>query len=143
MKGKFDASLDGGLLYGLGLSDFYASAPTLKRDESDRIIYNALNFGITPIKKMHIIGSYDNGNIKTTEPFTLLMPHVDASGMFEIENNEMTAQLKMLMRGTSASPKPIDLIVSPNNIREFSLSEIMLHFDPEYMREFVKSHNKF
>ncbi len=144
MKGTFDASLDGGLLYGLGLSDFYASAPMLATTrDGERALYIALNQGITPVKKMHIIGAYDNGDIKTTEPFTLSMPHVNASGIFEIENNDMTARLQMVLRGTSADPKPIDLIIYPNNSRDFSLSEIMLHFDPEYMREFVKTHNQF
>ena len=71
------------------------------------------------------------------------MPHADANGILEITNNEMMAKLRLVLRGTSAEPEPIDLIIYPNNKREFSLSEIMLHFDPEYMREFVQSHNQF
>ena len=55
----------------------------------------------------------------------------------------MTTKLKLVLRGTSTDPEPIDLTIYPDNRREFSLSEIMLHFDPEYMRGFVKSHIMF
>ena len=121
----------------------YASAPTLTKLSGDNALYNALTFGETKLKKMHIIGTYEKGDVKTTQPLMLLMSHVDATGLLEITNNEMFAQLQMILRGTSAGPEPIELTIYPNDTRDFSLSEIMLHFDPEYMREFVKSHNKF
>ena len=92
---------------------------------------------------MHIVGVYENENIKTTEPLTLYMPHTDASGMFEIENNDMTAKLELVLRGTSTDPEKIELSIYPDNRREFSLSEVMLHFEPEYMRVFVQTHDKF
>lgn len=144
LNGTFDASFEGGKLYGLGLAEFYASAPvfTTKQD-GERSLYNALKNGITPLKKMHIVGTYDNGNIKTTEPFSLSMPHAEATGILQIENNEMRAQLKIILRGTSASPEPVDLMIFPDNSREFSLSQIMINFDPEYMREFIRFHNQF
>ena len=141
--GTFDISFDGGKLYGLGLAEFYASAPTLTILSGEYALYKALTGGITPIKKMHIVGTYKNGDIKTDEPFTLSMPHTDATGILQIENNEMTAKMKLFLRGASTDPGPIDLTVFPNDARDFSLSEIMMHFDPEYMREFVKSHNQF
>ena len=143
IRGTFDASLDGGKLYGLGLAEFYASAPNLTTLNGEFALYNALTSGISPIKKMHIVGMYENGDVKTSTPLTLYLPHTDATGILEIKNNEMIAKLKLVLRGTSAGPEPIDLTVYPNNVRDFSLSEIMLHFDPEYMREFVKSHNQF
>ncbi len=143
MNGTFDASFDGGELYGLGLSQFYASAPNLTKLSGEEALYKALNAGITPIKKMHIIGTYETGDIKTTEPFTLSMPHTDATGIFEIQDNQMLTQLKLVLRGTSAGPEPIDVVIYPDGLRKFSLSEIMLHFDPEYMREFVRTHNQF
>ena len=143
LNGTFDASFDGGKIYGLGLAEFYASAPILTTLNGERALTKALTFGVTPIKKMHIIGKYTDGDIETTAPLTLQMPHTDASGIFEIKNNEMTAKLKLVLRGTSVSPEPIDLIVYPDDTRDFSLSEIMLHFDPEYMREFIKYHNQF
>ena len=143
ISGTFDASFNGGKIYGLGLSEFYASAPILTTLNGEFALSKALTSGISPIKKMHIVGTYENGNIKTNTPLTLYMPHTDASGIFEIKNNEMTVKLKLVLRGTSAGPEPIELTIYPNDTRDFSLSDIMLHFDPEYMREFVKTHNQF
>ncbi len=143
LNGTFDASFDGGKLYGLGLAEFYASTQKLTILNIEYALSKALTSGITPIKKMHIVGIYENGNIKNTEPLTLSMPHTDATGIFEMKNNDMTAKLKLILRGTSPSPEPIDLTIYPNDARDFSLSEIMMHFDPEYMREFIKTHNKF
>lgn len=143
LNGTFDASFNGGKLYGLGLSEFYASAPKLTKLTGEEALHKALNGGITPIKKMHIVGTYETGSIKTTEPFSLSMPHTDAIGIFEIQDNQMFAQLKLVLRGTSAGPEPIDLIIYPDGLRKLSLSEIMLHFDPEYMREFIRTHNQF
>ena len=143
LSGAFDISFDGGKIYGLGLAEFYASAPKLTTLNGENALYKALTSGTTPVKKMHIVGIYDKGDIKTSQPLTLYMPHTDATGILDIQNNEMTAKLKLILRGTSPSPEPIDLTIYPNDIRDFSLSEIMMHFDPEYMREFVKSHNQF
>ena len=143
INGTFDASFNGGKIYGLGLSEFYASAPVLTTLNGEFALSKALTEGITPIKKMHIVGTYEKGDIRTSELITLYLPHTDATGILEIKNNEMTAKLKLILRGTSASPEPIDLTIYPNDARDFSLSEIMMHFDPEYMREFVKSHNQF
>ena len=143
INGTFDASFDGGRLYGLGIASFYASAPTLTILSGEYALYKALTSGITPIKKMHIVGTYEKGNISTKTPLTISMPHTNATGTFEINNNEMTAKLELFLRGISASPEPIDLIIYPNNSRDFSLSEIMLHFDPGYMRAFGKSHKQF
>ena len=143
LNGTFDISFYGGKIYGFGFDDFYASAPNLTILNGEYALYDALKSGITQIKKMHITGSYENGDIRTTLPLSLSMKHVDASGTFEIINNEMSAKLNLLLRGTSASPKPIDIIIYPNDTRDFSLSEIMMHFDPEYMRSFVISHDKF
>ena len=71
------------------------------------------------------------------------MQHVDASGLLEITNKEMSAEFNFVLRGTSMSPQPINITIYPNNEREFSLAEIMTHFDADYMRRFVQSHNKF
>ena len=143
LNGTFDISLYGGKLYGFGFDDFYESAPSLTILNGEYALYDALQTGITNIKKMHISGTYENGDIKTNLPINLSMRHVDASGTFEIVNQEMSAKLNLVLRGTSASPEPIDIIIYPNNVRDFSLSEIMMHFDPEYMRSFILSHDKF
>ncbi|MBR0213081.1 MAG: hypothetical protein IJQ55_05765 [Alphaproteobacteria bacterium] len=143
LNGTFDISFYGGKIYGFGFDDFYASAPSLTILNGEYALYDALLSVITQLKKMHISGTYENGNIKTTLPLSLTMRHVDASGTLEIKNNEMFAKLNLVLRGTSASPEPIDIVIYPNDKRDFSLSEIMLHFDPEYMRSFVLSHDKF
>ena len=143
LNGTFDATFDGGVLYGLGIENFYASAQNINILNAEYALSNALNGGSTPIKQMRIIGTYDMGNIKTTVPLTLSMRHTDVIGNFEIKDNKMFAQLRLVLRGTSPSPEPIELTIYDNNYREYSLSEIMTNFDAEYMRSFVKSHNKF
>ena len=92
---------------------------------------------------MRIIGTYNSGDIETTKPLSLALKHTDAFGAIQIKNKEMTADLKLILRGTSPVSAPIDLTIYPNNKRKYSLSEIMLSFDPEYMRSFIQSHNKF
>ncbi len=143
INGVFDASFEGGTLYGLGLADFYASAPNITTLNAEYALSNALENGNTPIKKMRIIGIYDKGNIQTTKPISLSVKHADITGDIQINNNKMTAVLKMILRGTSSGPAPVDLIIYPDNKREYSLSEIMMSFDPEYMRTFIQSHNRF
>lgn len=143
LNGTFDASFDGGKLYGIGIDDFYAFAPNITTLNVEQILNQSLSSGITQIKNMRIIGTYDYGDIKTTYPLKLSMRHVDANGTFDITDKNMFAKLQMVLRGTSAGPEPIDLIIYPNNNRDFSLSEIMMNFDPEYMRTFIQSHNKF
>ena len=143
LSGTFDVSFDGGKLYGFGFDNFYKSAKQLTILNSEYMLANALSGGITAIKKMHMMGTYESGNIKTIRPLTLSMRHVDASGMLEIQNNEMSANLNLVLRGTSPDPEPIDITIYPDNNRKFSLSDIMMHFDSEYMKTFTESHNKF
>lgn len=143
LHGTFDISFDGGILYGIGTNEFYASAQNIKTLDAEYALAKALETGETPIKKMRIIGDYEQGNITTTSPLTLSLKHVDVLGTMEIVNNNMLANLKLVLRGTAPSPQPIDLKIYPDNHREFSLSEIMLNFDPEYMRAFTKTHNQF
>lgn len=143
LNGTFDASFDGGKLYGLSIDDFYNASDIISTLNVEYILSSALQSGITNIKKMHIVGEYNNGNIKTLKPFILSMKHADATGIFEIQNNAMSTELTMVLRGTSPEPEPINLKTYSDNKREFSLSQIMMNFDPEYMREFIKTHDKF
>ena len=143
INGTFDLYFDGGILYGLGLADFYASAANISILNAEFVLAKALESGITPIKNMRIIGTYNSGDIETTKPLSLALKHTDAFGTIQIKNKEMTADLKLILRGTSPASAPIDLTIYPNNKRKYSLSEIMLSFDPEYMRSFTQSHNKF
>jgi hypothetical protein len=143
LHGTFDASFDGGKLYGFGFDEFYASAKYLTLLNSESFLAKALSQGTTEIKKMHIVGTYESGNIKPLYPLSISMRHIDATGTMEIQNGEMMADLHLLLRGTSPATEPIDVIIYPNNTRDFSLSDIMMHFDYEYMKSFVKSHEQF
>jgi len=143
LHGTFDASFDDGILYGLGFSDFYASAQNITLFNAERALARALESGTTPIKNLHIIGTYNMGDIKTTRPFTLTMKHIDAIGDFSVQNSKMFASLKLVLRGTSPVPAPIELSVYDDNYRDYYLHEIMNNFDADYMRAFVKSHDKF
>lgn len=143
INGTFDASFDGGILYGLGISDFYASAQNINLLNVEYVLQKALESGTSPIKKMHIVGTYDNGNIKTTSPLTLAIKHSDITGDLEITDKKMFARLDLILRGTSVDPQPIELIINDKKRREYSLSDIMMNFDSEYMRAFIQTHNKF
>jgi len=143
LHGTFDATFTGGTLYGLGFQDFYASAQNITLFNAEYALSRALESGTTPIKNMRIIGTYNMGDIKTTRPLTLSMRHIDAVGDFNIQQSKMFASLKLILRGTSPEPAPIELTVYDDNYRDYYLYEIMNNFDAEYMRAFVKSHEKF
>ncbi|MCQ2574578.1 MAG: hypothetical protein MJ156_00545 [Alphaproteobacteria bacterium] len=143
LTGAFDLSFENGTINGLGLADFYASAKNITTLNVEYILSKALESGNTPIKKMRIIGTYNNGDIKTTAPITLSMKHVDAVGNIDITNKQMNTKLNLTLRGTSSGPAPIELTINPKGVRNYSLSEIMLTFDPEFMRTFISSHDKF
>ena len=143
LNGDFDLTFNGGYLHGLGFSKFYASAQNIKISNAELVLADALEGGTTPIKTMRVIGTYEKDKIKTTSPIVLSMKHIDAIGEMEIVNNKMLVNSRFILRGTSAEPAPIELIIYPDGTRKYSLYEIMLHFDPEYMRSFTKSHDKF
>ncbi len=143
LHGDFDLTFNGGILYGMGFDEFYASAQNLTILNAEFALAKALEGGTTQIKTMRIIGTYEKDKIKTTSPILLSMKHIDAIGEMEIINNKMFVNSKLVLRGTSAGPSPIELIINPDGTRKYSLHEIMLNFDPEYMRSFTKSHDKF
>ena len=143
LHGDFDLTFNGGNLYGLGFNDFYASAQNLTILNAEFALAKALEGGITPIKTMRVIGTYEKDKIKTTSPFVLAIKHVDAVGEMEIVNDKMFVNSRFVLRGTSAGPAPIELTIYPDSTRKYSLHEIMMNFDPEYMRSFTKSHDKF
>lgn len=143
MSGEMDLSFDGGYLVGLGIDNFYASANNLTTLNAELSLANALESGESLIKKMRIIGKYDNGNFETTSPIVLQLRHTDATGEMSIIEGNMQATFNMTLRGTSPSPTPIELEIQQNNKRKYSLSEIMRNFDPTFMRGFIKTHSKF
>ncbi len=143
MMGSIDMSFDGGVVYGLAFDDFYASAENITVLNAEYALANALSGGQTAIKAMRVVGDYKNGNFVTTEPLVLTMRHVDARGGLSIVDGQMTAELDFVMRGTSPAPKVVQMSVLPNGGRNYSLSEIMIGFDPGFLRAFIKTHNKF
>ena len=55
----------------------------------------------------------------------------------------MYTALDLTMRGTSPSTTTIQLDIMPDGTRRYSLSEILINFDADYMREFIKNHTQF
>lgn len=143
LSGNMDLSFEGGVLVGLGIDNFYASANNLTTLNAEYALANSLESGESTIKKMRIIGNYDDGNFETTSPLILQLRHTDAQGSLSIINGQMQLSLDMILRGTSPSPSPISLEVLPDGNRSYSLSEIMRNFDPTFMKTFVNTHEKF
>ena len=143
LVGDMDISFDGGYVSGLSFDEFYASADKINTLNLEFALSNALGSGETRLKNMRIVGKYNNGNFKTTQPLSISMYHVDGIGTVEIENNEMYTTLDLTMRGTSPAPSVIQLNVLPNGVRQYSLSEIMINFDSGYLSEFIRTHDKF
>ena len=143
LTGEMDLSFDGGYIIGLGFDDFYASAENITTLNAKFALANALTGGETHLKKMRVIGIYKNGGFETTAPMKISMPHTDGAGNLHIAGGMMTAELAMVMRGTSPAPTPVELSLGNGGARNYSLSQIMTDFDPGYMRSFVKTHGKF
>ncbi len=143
LSGNMDLSFEDGILVGLGIDNFYASANNLTTLNAEYALANSLESGESAIKKMRIIGNYDDGNFETTSPLILQLRHTDAQGSLSIINGQMQLSLDMILRGTSPSPSPISLEVLPDGNRSYSLSEIMRNFDPTFMKTFVNTHEKF
>lgn len=143
LNGTIDLTFTSGYIFGLGIDDFFAYANKITILNAEYALGNALNDGQTRLKSLHIVGRYDHGNFETTEPFTLSVPHADATGALQISDGKMAAQMYLVLRGTAPEPAPIDMEILPNGQRNYSLSEIMRSFDPAFMREFVRTHDRY
>lgn len=143
LNGTIDLTFERGYIFGLGIDDFFATADKITILNAEYALADALNDGQTRLKSLHILGKYDRGNFETTEPFALSVPHADATGTLQISNGKMSAQLYLVLRGTAPEPAPLDMEITQNGERNYSLSEIMQTFDPAFMREFVKTHDRF
>ena len=143
MQGTLDMTFDGGYLIGMSFDDFYASVSDITALNAEFVFANTLSQGETQIKKMRIIGDYNNGNFITTDPILLSMRHTDAIGGLAITDGNMTAEFDITMRGTSPTPTTIELSVLPDGSRNYSLSDIMNNLDIGYMRAFIETHDKF
>lgn len=143
MSGNLDLTFEGGYLVGIGVDEFFASADTINTFNAEYALSYALESGKSAIKSMRVIGKYDKGNFETTKPIALRLRHTDATGELMIDNGMMSATFDLVLRGTSPVPAPIELRINSDNSRKYSLSEIMKNFDSTFMRDFVKTHNKF
>ncbi len=143
LNGTVDLTFDHGYIFGLGIDDFFAAANKITILNAEYALAAALTDGQTRLKSLHIVGRYDHGNFETTEPFALSVPHADATGTLQISDGKMTAQLYLVLRGTAPEPAPIDMEILQNGERDFHLSEIMQNFDPAFMREFVRTHDRY
>jgi len=143
LTGTGDFTMTGGYITGIGIDEFYARAETLKTLDAEYAIADALEQGQTRLKEMHIAGEFAGGDFHTTEPVTVTMRHAEATGNIEIKDEQMTADLQVVMRATSPSPSKIALRLEPDGTRRYSLSEIMTNFDAGFMRQFIKTHDRF
>ena len=143
LSGDLDLTFEGGYLVGIGVDEFFASANQINTFNAEYALSYALEDGESQIKTMRVIGRYNNGDFKTTAPIELRLRHTDATGELEISDGAMTASFNLTLRGTSPVPQPIDLQINPDGTRKYSLSEIMMNFDATFMRDFVRTHNKF
>ena len=143
MAGDIDLTFDGGYINGIGIDEFYANAENLSRLNVEDHLITALESGTTRIKNMRIIGKYERGNFETTKPLTIAVRHADIVGALNITDNMMTTKLDITMRATAPDPVTVSVIVAPNGQRRYSLGEIVRYFDPAFMREFIKTHDRF
>ena len=143
LHGDMDLTFNGGYLIGIGVDDLFASANQINTFNAEYALSYALDGGESKIKTMRIIGDYNNGDFITTKPIELQLRHTDVTGSLEITDGMMSGQLHLTLRGTSPVPQPIDLQINANGTRDYSLSDIMTNFDATYMRDFVRTHNKF
>ena len=143
MTGDIDITFDGGYIDGIGLDAFYIAYDDLTRLNVEDRLRTALESGVTKIKDMRIIGKYDHGTFTTTRPIEISMRHADAVGKMNMTNGAMTTELNITMRGTAPEPVTVSVGISPNGRRSYSMGEIIRYFDPAYMRNFIKTHDKF
>ncbi|MBR1380599.1 MAG: hypothetical protein IJ560_03345 [Alphaproteobacteria bacterium] len=143
MTGEIDAAFDGGVLIGIGTDEFYSQAGEITKLNAEYALGNMLAGGESEIKQMHISGTYTNGNFQSVNPIEIRMRHVDAHGNISINDGKMDAAFQMTMRGTSPEPKTIDFTISPDGHRDYSLTQIMGDFDASFLREFVRTHDRF
>ena len=138
IKGTLDISFDGGILNGIGTDWFYARASNLTRLNVEDTISYALSGGDTKIKSLRVSGIYENGKFQTNKKFLLTARNTEMSGNLQLQEGKLSAQIGILLRGSSPDPRPISLNIMPNGERNYSLSEIMMVLDPDYMADFIR-----
>ncbi|MCL2538258.1 MAG: hypothetical protein FWE52_02170 [Alphaproteobacteria bacterium] len=143
MAGEIDITFEDGILVGFDIDRFYGRARDVTRMNAEWAISDALSGGDTRFKSLRLVGQYENGRFRTTTPMSIVARHSEIAGNLQTANGIAFGEFNVLLRGTSPTPVPIQLRVHPNGGRDFSLSEIMRTFDPDFMREFTRMHDRF
>jgi len=143
MAGDLDMTFTGGFLVGFDFDRFYAGAKTITKFNAEYAISDTLNGGDSVLKSLHLTGFYDGGNFITTSNLTALARHTEISGTMQLVNGKMSADLNVLLRGTAPVTRPISIKLLANGERDYSLFDIMQTLDPDYMREFIRIHDRF
>jgi len=143
ITGDMELMFDGGFLIGFGTDELYDNAQSISRTNGEVAISRALSGGVSRLQTLRIVGNYTDGLFRTTEPLSARTRHTEYSGHIQTRTGRIRAQIYVLLRGTSAAPAPIRVDVMERNVRDFSLSEIMRNFDPDFMREFTRIHDRF
>ena len=143
LNGDIDMTLNGGTLSGLGFDRFYASADSLSVLNAEYALSYALESGTTRIKKLKLVGKYNNGNFETTRPMTISMRHVECVGAIFINNKITTGTFDFVLRGTAPKPATISLDINENGRRTYSITELINNMDIGFMRAFIRTHDKF
>ena len=142
MSGIIDASLDGGIFYGIGTDNFYNNVNSYSQLDEEDALTNALDGGQSMIKEMEITGEYSGGDFTTTKPFLLTLRHTDITGNFRVKNDIVQIRSNITLRGTNPVPKPIAIRIEKGK-RDYSIADILPNIDLDYLREFVANHKKF
>lgn len=143
LSGDVDMTFYGGTINGIGFDQFYAMADKLNMMNAEYALAAALESGKTQIKKLKIVGTYNNGDFETTRPLTISMRHIEGVGALFINNRVMTGTFEFVMRGTAPQPASIELNINEYGKRKYSITDIINNLDLGYMRAFIKTHNKF
>lgn len=142
LAGDVDMTFYGGTITGLGFDKFYASADKINTLNAEYALASALESGTTHIRKLKLVGIYNNGNFETTTPFILSMHNTDAVGALFINNKVMTGTFEFIMRGISPKPISLEMNIDEYGKRRYSLNEILNKMDISYMRAFIRNNNK-
>jgi hypothetical protein len=143
IRGDAELMFDGGILIGFDTDKLYDSVADISRMNGEFMIAGALSGGMSRLISLRLVGNYEGGTFRTTEPLTARTRHTEFTGHLQSRGGRVRAQLRILMRGTSPVPEPVSIEISGGGGRDFSLSEIMRTFDPDFMREFTRINNRF
>lgn len=143
VRGDLDLTFEGGILHGIGTDWFYANARDITRLNMGDAVSIMLDGGDSGLKALHIIGRYENNDFETTEPFDLRMKHTEITGNLKLSNGQMVTHMDIILRGTSPYPETVYLDIFPDGTRDYSIFEISSKIDPDFLFNFITTHDRF